>query len=186
MEPIDNTKAFITGSPVWGTVLGIAQRNNIVMGAVNHPMLAERLIAVNGATYYRGRELEFKRLRPQSQSEKPLAHCVIATSSLNTMAAFERAQFSKLAQAVRHVIYYYDCYAYTLLAKGYIDAVLECHFKPYDFLGLVPVLKGAGCCVCNWQGSEVCYASKVLVSRNRSVQANVLELINDVGQPCTR
>ncbi|AHL31099.1 MAG: Histidinol-phosphatase [Candidatus Hodgkinia cicadicola] len=179
VDPIDGTKAFVSGSPIWGTILGVAKRNNVVMGAVNHPMLSERLVAVGGATYYRGRNTKFKRLALQSQCAKPLTQCVVATSSADVLTAIERAKFAKLTRAVRQVIYYYDCYVYTLLAKGYVDAVFDCRFRPYDFLGLLPVLKGIGCCVCNWQGNEVCYSDKILVSRNADVRTNLLELIND-------
>lgn len=161
--------------------MGVAKRNNVVIGAVGHPMLSERLVGINGATYYCGRNTKFKRLASQSQRAKPLAQCVVATSSADVMTAIERAKFVKLTRAVRHVIYYYDCYVYTLLAKGYVDAVFECRFRPYDFLGLLPVLKGVGCCVCNWQGGEVCYADKILVSRNADTQTGLLELINDIG-----
>ncbi len=59
--PIDDS-ALVSGSPIWGAILGIAKRNNIVMGAVSHPMLAEGLVAVGGTTYYRGCNAEFKRL----------------------------------------------------------------------------------------------------------------------------
>ncbi|XXN13564.1 MAG: inositol monophosphatase family protein [Candidatus Hodgkinia cicadicola] len=181
VDPIDGTKAFASGSPIWGTILGIARHNSIVIGAVDHPMLAERLVAIEGTTYYRGFNAEFKRLPLQPRCSKPLVQCVVATSSADVMTAIERAKFAKLTRAVRHVIYYYDCYVYTLLAKGYIDAVFECRFRPYDFLGLVPVLKGIGCCISDWQGNEVCYADKVLISRNADIQTNMLALINDIG-----
>ncbi|AUG34105.1 Histidinol phosphatase [Candidatus Hodgkinia cicadicola] len=181
VDPIDGTKAFVSGSPIWGTILGIAKRNNIVMGAVNHPMLTERLVAVDGVTYYRGCDANFKRLPLQSQRAKPLTQCVVGTSSADAMSVAERAKFAKLTRVARHVIYYCDCYVYTLLAKGYVDAVVECRFRPYDFLGLVPVLKGVGCCICNWQGAEACYADKILVSRNADIQTSLLELINDIN-----
>ncbi|ATW06122.1 Histidinol phosphatase [Candidatus Hodgkinia cicadicola] len=180
VDPIDGTKAFVSGSPIWGTILGIAKHNNIVMGAVNHPMLAERLVAVGGATYYRGCGAEFKRLSLQSECAKPLAQCVVATSSADALTTSERVKFVKLTRAVRHVVYYYDCYVYTLLAKGYVDAVFECRFRPYDFLGLVPVLKGIGCLISDWQGAEVCYADNILVSRNADIQTSLLALINGI------
>ncbi|XXM93248.1 MAG: inositol monophosphatase family protein [Candidatus Hodgkinia cicadicola] len=177
VDPIDGTKAFISGSPVWGTILGVLEHNNIAMGGVNHFMLSERIVAVNGITYYRGANASFRRLPLQPRCSKPVAQCVIATSSIDAMTAAERAKFNTLARCARHVVYNYDCYAYTLLMKGYVDAVVECHFKPYDFIGLLPALKGIGCCVCNWRGREVCCADKVLVSRSAGVQANVLALI---------
>ncbi|AUG91368.1 Histidinol phosphatase [Candidatus Hodgkinia cicadicola] len=179
VDAIDSTKAFVSGSPIWGTILGVAKRSNVVMGAVNHPMLSERLVAVGGATYYRGCNAKFKRLASQPQRAKPLNQCVVAASSADVMTAIERAKFAKLARAVRQLIYCYDCYVYTLLAKGYVDAVFDCRFRPYDFLGLLPVLKGISCCVCSWQGGEACYADKILVSRNADIRADLLELIND-------
>ncbi|XXM90070.1 inositol monophosphatase family protein [Candidatus Hodgkinia cicadicola] len=180
IDPIDGTKSFVSGSPVWGTILGIANGNNVIMGAVDHPMLSERLIAVGGVTYYRARAASFKRLTSQFKCDKRLSQCVVATSSANVMTSFERVKFSKLARAARNVIYYYDCYAYTLLIKGYIDVIVECHFKPYDFVGLVPILKGIGCFVCDWQGNDVCYSDRVLVSRSLSVQNSALDLMNAV------
>ncbi|ATW06022.1 Histidinol phosphatase [Candidatus Hodgkinia cicadicola] len=180
VEPIDCANALATGSPIWGTILGIARRNNIVMGAVDHPMLTERLVAIGGATYYRDCGAGFRRLRLQSQRAKPLAQCVVAVASADVASAFERAKFAKLTRAVHRMIYCCDCYVYTLLAKGYIDAVVECRFRPYDFVGLVPVLKGVGCSISNWQGDGMCCAGKVLVSRSAGVQTSLLALINNI------
>ncbi|ATY93538.1 Histidinol phosphatase [Candidatus Hodgkinia cicadicola] len=179
IDPIDGTKSFIRGSSVWGTILGLAKRNNVVMGAVGHPMMNERLVAVGGNSYYGGGGGGFKRLPLQSQDDKPLSKCVVATSSIDLMSVRERAKFVKLVEATQHTIYYYDCYAYTLLSKGYIDIIVECHFKPYDFVGLVPILKATGCCVCDWQGNDVCYSDRVLVVRNSKIKASVLPFVND-------
>ncbi|XXN19682.1 MAG: inositol monophosphatase family protein [Candidatus Hodgkinia cicadicola] len=180
VDPIDGTKSFICGSPVWGTILGLTKHNNVVMGAVGHPMLNERLVGVGGVAYYGANVTGFKQLPLQSQDDKPISKCVIATSSADVMSVSERAKFSKLAGAARHTINCYDCYAYTLLSKGYIDAVVECHFRPYDFLGLVPILKGTGCCVCDWQGNDVCYSDRVLVARNYRIKTKVLSFIGDM------
>ncbi len=161
--------------------MGIAKRDNIVMGAVNYSALTERLVAVGGITYYRGCDAKFRRLPLQPQCAKPLAQCVVAVSSADAATIIERAKFAKLMRVVRRVVYCSDCYVYTLLAKGYIDAVFECRFRRYDFLGLVPVLKGTGCCISDWRGTEVCCADGMLVSRNAGIQTSLLGLINDIN-----
>ncbi|XXN13719.1 MAG: inositol monophosphatase family protein [Candidatus Hodgkinia cicadicola] len=177
VDPIDGTKAFASGSPIWGTLLAVSKRGNVVLGAAGYAALNERLIGIGGKTYYRSAHANYKRLFLQCQLDKPLSECVIATSSVAVMTALERSKFNKLADVVRNVVLCYDCYAYALLLKGYVDAVVECRFKPYDFVGLVPILRGAGCCVCDWEGNETCYATKVLVSANLNIQTKVLALI---------
>ncbi|XXM93459.1 inositol monophosphatase family protein [Candidatus Hodgkinia cicadicola] len=180
VDPIDGTKAFVSGSPVWGTILGLSKLGNIVLGAVNYPMLGERLISLGGLTYCRiGASSSFRPLKPRCSVNKPISRCIVATSSASAMTSDELTRFARLEAKVMNTIRCYDCFAYSLLAKGCIDAVVECHFKPYDFVGLVPILKGAGCLVSDWSGNETCYASRIVASRSPTLHTELLAIINN-------
>ncbi|WGS83428.1 MAG: inositol monophosphatase family protein [Candidatus Hodgkinia cicadicola] len=180
VDPIDGTKAFVSGSHVWGTILGLSKLGNIVLGAVNYPMLGERLISLGGSTYCRiGSSSSFMSLKPRCLVNKHISRCIVATSSASVMTSDELARFTRLETKVMHTIHCYDCYAYALLAKGCIDAVIECHFKPYDFVGLVPILKGAGCLITDWSGNETSYDERIVASRSPKLQDCLLAAINN-------
>ncbi len=176
IDPIDGTKSFICGSPIWGTVIGILRDGCLSVGGVNYSVLKERLIGINRKTFYiteyGSSEIKARKF------QRNLNEYIISTSSLGIMNLDEMKQFKKLYTIVRHTILNYDCYAYILLLKGYIDAILECHLKPYDFLGLVPVLRNAGLLISNWQGKSVIYSSKVLVCSSVEVKNNIVRILN--------
>ncbi len=120
----------------------------IQLGAVDHPVVGERLVAVGGQTYYRRGDGAFGALKVVGQAKR-LEACVLATSSVAIMPASAKAAFLDVSSRALHVVYDHDCYAFTLLAKGKVDAVVEFGLKPCDFAGLVPVLASAGCQVLN-------------------------------------
>ncbi len=167
LNPINNTKSFSYGLPVWGTSISLIKNGNYIFGAIDHPCLNERLISIGNNTYYKNCYETI--LLPKIITSKNINQCAIATSSLPTMTNNEKEMFLSLSNEVQHVIYNYDCYAYTLLMKGYIDIVIDCGLKPYDFLPLVPMLKSLGFNISDWEGNEVCYSDKVIVTRSCKV-----------------
>lgn len=93
------------------------------------------------------------------------------------MTPLECDAFAELFDAAAHVIFDYDCYAYTLLAKGRIDAVVDCRLRPRNFVGFVPILKGAGCVVSDWSGRDVCYSERIIAARTAKIRDDIVELM---------
>ncbi|MFP3038255.1 MAG: inositol monophosphatase family protein [Candidatus Hodgkinia cicadicola] len=182
IDPVDGTKAFACGSRVWGTLLALITGGDLRLGALNHPELHERLIGIAGKTYWSRDGCDFRILKTPTEA-KQICDCIVATSSYDLMDSLERSAFAELADTVEYVVFDYDCYAYTLLAKGKIDAVVDCRLRPHDFIGLVPILKGAGCVVSDWSGRDVCFSGRTIAARTAEIRDDIVELMTGGGGP---
>ncbi|MFP3038082.1 MAG: inositol monophosphatase family protein [Candidatus Hodgkinia cicadicola] len=176
VDAVGGAKAFACGSKIWGTLLAFAAGGYLRLGALDHPGLHERLIGIEGKTYWSQDGCDFRILKTATEA-KQIRECVVATSSYSLMDSLERNAFAQLADVATYVIFDYDCYAYTLLAKGQIDAVVDCRLQPHEFVGLAPILKGAGCVVSDWSGRDVCYSKRIIAARTAAIRDDIIELM---------
>ena len=149
LDPIDGTKAFITGLPIFGTLIALLHRGVPVLGVIDQPILKERWIGAAG--------------RPSTLNGQPIK--VRACASLDKAYMYSTAplmfpgpiakRHESLAEQVKLFRWGGDCYAYGLLAAGHVDLVVENSLKLYDFAALVPVIKGAGGLITDWKGREL-------------------------------
>jgi inositol-phosphate phosphatase/L-galactose 1-phosphate phosphatase/histidinol-phosphatase len=149
LDPIDGTKAFITGLPIFGTLIALLHRGVPVLGIIDQPISKERWIGANG--------------RPSTLNDKPIK--VRACAALDKAYMYSTAplmfpgptakRHEALAEKVKLFRWGGDCYAYGLLAAGHVDLVVENSLKLYDFAALVPVIKGAGGMITDWKGREL-------------------------------
>jgi len=146
-DPIDGTKAFITGKPSFGTLIALLHKGEPVLGVLNQPILGEQWIGAAGhPTTFNGKEV---RTRPCGSLDKAVLYATDPTMFVGAdMDAFRR-----LEGAVKLRRFGADCYAYGLLALGFVDLVCEADLKLYDFAALVPIIRGAGGLVTDWQGN---------------------------------
>jgi histidinol phosphatase-like enzyme (inositol monophosphatase family) len=149
LDPIDGTKAFITGKPMFGTLIALVRRGVPILGIVDQPVLGDRWL---GAA---GRPSKFKGAPCRTRLCHDLDKAVLNATSPDMFHGENAASFQRLAQAARLTLYGGDCYAYGLLAAGFIDLVVEADLKPYDFCALVPVIRGAGGAIADWHGRPV-------------------------------
>ena len=154
LDPIDGTKAFITGLPIFGTLIALLHRGTPVMGVIDQPILGERWLgAIGQATTFNGAPAATRRCRE-------LSSALLATTS---PALFDDGQlhaFEHLDAGVRSTVLGGDCYNYACLASGHLDLVVEAGLKLHDFAALVPVVEGAGGRMCDWQGDPLTADSK--------------------------
>lgn len=147
LDPIDGTKSFITGRPLFGTLIALAHRGRPVLGIIDQSILHERWVGTAGeGAVHNGRPI---RVRPCPRIEDAV---LFATSPRLFGAGAESAAFERVAGRVRLPMFGGDCYAYGLLAMGFADLVVEAGLQPYDFMALVPVIEGAGGSITDWQG----------------------------------
>ncbi len=148
LDPIDGTRAFITGRPIFGTLIALLEDDTPILGLIDQPVTGERWIGVSGrATVFRG---------PYGGSAgcracPVLAHAELSATSPEMLGPY-RAIWDRLAAASRRVTWGGDCYAYGLLALGQIDVIAEADLKPWDWAALVPVIAGAGGSMTDWSG----------------------------------
>ncbi|KAJ6799463.1 bifunctional phosphatase IMPL2, chloroplastic-like [Iris pallida] len=149
LDPIDGTKSFITGKPLFGTLIALVHKGIPIVGVIDQPVLRERWIGMNGRrTTLNGREISTRPCEKLSQA-------YLYTTSPHLFSADAEEAFSRVRNKVKVPLYGCDCYAYALLASGFVDLVIESGLKPYDFLSLVPVIEGAGGSITDWKGNKL-------------------------------
>ncbi|MBI4968135.1 MAG: histidinol-phosphatase [Rhodospirillales bacterium] len=173
LDPIDGTRAFITGKPSFGTLIGLWEGERPILGIIDQAILNERWLGVAGRpTTLNGKPV---RCRPCDAVSKAALYATAPEMFAgDTAPAFER-----LRQAVKLPRFGADCYAYALLASGFVDLVAEASLKPYDYAALVPVIEGAGGVTSDWQGRPLTLKSNgtVLAAGDARAHAQALALL---------
>ncbi|UYN95299.1 MAG: histidinol-phosphatase [Enhydrobacter sp.] len=173
LDPIDGTKAFITGLPIFGTLIALLHRGSPVLGVIDQPILGERWVGVAGArTTLNGAPIAVRACESLGQAY------MYSTSPIMFPGAYERPHRA-LTEKVKLFRWGGDCYAYGLLAAGHVDLVVEASLKLYDFAALVPVIKGAGGLVTDWRGGELDMRSdgSVLAAGDPAVHRAAIEVL---------
>ena len=148
IDPIDGTKAFASGKPLFGTLISLAHRGRPVLGVIETPALEERWSASEGGpALFHGKSCRVR--APRGLRD--------AVGYFGTPSTFEGAGAPALtlAERVQWTNWQCDCYAYGLLASGHVDLVVEHDLTPYDFAALVPVIEAAGGVVVDWSGEPL-------------------------------
>jgi inositol-phosphate phosphatase/L-galactose 1-phosphate phosphatase/histidinol-phosphatase len=147
LDPIDGTKSFITGRPLFGTLIALAHRGRPVLGLIDQTILRERWVGVAGMpSTWNGRPIR-TRACPGLEDAT-----LFTTSPLLFEPGAESDAYHAVQARVRLPMFGGDCYAYGLLAAGFADLVVEAGLAPYDFMALAPVIEGAGGRITDWQG----------------------------------
>ena len=153
LDPIDGTKSFISGIPLFGTLIALAVEGRPVLGVIDQPILRERWI---GAA---GRATTLNGTPSRTRACPGLADATLFATAPD-MFGEDTAAFARLRAAVKLARYGADCYAYAVLASGFVDLVAETDLKPYDYSALVPVIEGAGGVMTDWDGRAPTLASE--------------------------
>lgn len=150
IDPIDGTRAFISGVPVWGTLIGFMVDGRAEAGLMDQPFTGETYVGLPGRSTYR-RGAEEIVLKTSTVTEIARAKLSTTAPDLFTQTGTER-QWSALRSRALQTRYGLDCYAYCLLAAGHIDLVVEPGLKNVDIAPLVPIIENAGGIVTTWDG----------------------------------
>ncbi len=173
LDPIDGTKSFISGVPLFGTLIALAHQGRPILGIIDQPISRERWIgAIGRPTILNGTPI---RCRPCAA----VAAATVFSTSPDMFKGGDAAAFARVAASAKLVRYGADCYAYGILALGSIDLVIEASLKPYDFSAMVPIVAGAGGIASDWRGMPLSLASdgRVLVAGDRRAHQQALALL---------
>ncbi|MDB5414921.1 MAG: histidinol-phosphatase [Rubritepida sp.] len=157
LDPIDGTRAFLTGRPLFGTLIGLLHHGEPVLGLIDQPVTRERWVGVSG------QPTRFVSPLGGTAGCRPCASLAVAELSCTSPEMFppdEAARFERVRKAARRVTWGGDCYAYGLVPLGLIDAVVESSLKPWDWAALVPVIEGAGGRMTDWNGAALTLESR--------------------------
>lgn len=149
LDPIDGTKSFVTGKPLFGTLIALLRDGRPIVGVIDMPALDERWLGVEGLpTSFSGRQVRVRAC-------DGLDHAWLYATSPQMFDAGEAIAFERLRRACYAAVWGADLYAYGLLASGRVDLVCEASLKPYDYCAVVPVIAGAGGIITDWQGAPL-------------------------------
>jgi myo-inositol-1(or 4)-monophosphatase len=171
LDPIDGTKSFITGFPLFGSLIALMQGERPVLGVLEAPALAERWLGCEGrATLFNGRQV-------RTSACQSLGAAVVYTTTAETFSAGERRRYEALAMRAALRRYGGDCYLYGMLASGCCELVIEVQLKPHDFMAVIPVVEGAGGRVSDWRGAPLSMRSdgRVVAAANETLWRQAVE-----------
>ncbi len=174
IDPIDGTRAYICGIPTWGTLVALNDGQKPVYGLLDQPYLRERYLATPQGTMLNGNRIS---CRPCGD----LSNATISTTDPDQFFACDSdAQaFRRVAAQARLVRNGYDCYAYAMVAAGFMDVVIESGLEAYDIQALIPIVEGAGGIVTDWTGGSAAAGGQVIAASSRELHRQVLQLLND-------
>jgi inositol-phosphate phosphatase/L-galactose 1-phosphate phosphatase/histidinol-phosphatase len=171
LDPIDGTKSFITGFPLFGSLIALAQGTRPVFGVLEAPALGERWVGCEGLpTLFNGAPVRTSNCQSIEQAR-------VYTTTIETFRGADRELFERATGRAALRRYGGDCYLYGLLASGFCDLVIEMSMKPHDYLALVPVVEGAGGKMSDWSGAPLSTETgdKVLAAATTELWEQALE-----------
>lgn len=173
LDPIDGTRAFITGGPQWGTLIALNDGEKPVLGILDQPFTRERWIGHGGKAELLARG-SVRKLK--TRACPTLKEAVISTTHpWSYFTDAEQTAFRAIDAKARMTRFGGDCYAYGLLAMGLMDAVIESALQPWDIQALIPIVEGAGGIVTSWTGGDAQDGGQVVASGDERLHAALLK-----------
>ena len=178
IDPIDGTRAFVCGMAQWGTLIALNDGVKPIMGVLDQPYLGERWSSVQGKTRFRRHQGPDRVLK--TRACRQLATAVLSTTSpVGYFDESETRAFWSLSNQAQLTRFGGDCYAYGLLAMGFIDVIVEAGLKPWDIQALIPIIEQAGGVVTDWQGVPCPQGGQVVACGDPALLPAVLQALAD-------
>jgi histidinol phosphatase-like enzyme (inositol monophosphatase family) len=175
IDPIDGTRAFISGLPLWGTLVGLLEDGRAVAGMMSQPFTRELFHAGGG-----GGRHEWPG-GAKALATRPTRHLDEAILCTTTPALFQgdqREAYDRVESSVRLARYGTDCYAYAMLSAGQVDLVVEAGLNPYDIVALVPLIEAAGGVVTTWDGGRPEGGGDIVAAATPQLHEAALSVLN--------
>ncbi len=174
LDPIDGTKSFISGVPLFGTLISLTRGGHPILGIIDQPISGERWVGAAG----RPSTLNGAAIRCRDCAG--LGGATLFATTPDMFRGPDAASFARVSKAAKLVRFGADCYAYGLLAAGFVDLVVEASLKPYDFCAMIPIVEGAGGIATDWRGEKLGLGSdgRVLVAGDRRAHAAARGLLD--------
>ena len=173
LDPIDGTLAFLAGIPVFGTLIALVRDGVPVIGVVDMPAIGDRWIGGAGMATTRNGET----VRTRACAD--LSTALLSTSNPDFYADAEFRQFERLKEAAQWTVYGGSCLAYAQLAAGRIDLSIDAGLDAFDYCALIPVIRGAGGEITDWEGAAVTLSSggRILAAGDPRAHTRALEIL---------
>lgn len=176
IDPIDGTRSFISGIPVWGTLVGLLHKGRAVAGMMAQPFTHELFFATSQGSFFQHADDT-----PRQLKVRKTINLAEATLFSTTPSLFDEKTcpgFNRLEQTVRLTRFGTDCYAFAMLASGFIDLVIEAGLKPYDIVALVPVIEKAGGIITQWNGRSAEQGGNIIAAATPQLYEAALQKLH--------
>ncbi len=167
IDPIDGTKSFIQGMPLWGTLISLSKNGNIILGLADIPVLDERYIGYENKSY---KITNGKKTNLKIRNNKEISDSILNTTSPYLFAnKNDQSSFERLSKRVKLTRLGGDCYSYCLLADGHVDIVVESGLNPWDIRALEPIIINAGGILKTWDNKKISNGGRIIACTNKKI-----------------
>ena len=178
LDPIDGTRAFLSGAPTWGVLIALSDKAGPIYGLIDQPYIGERFEGGFGMARMSGPQgARILRVR----GERDMSEAILFTTFPEVGSAEEGAAFRAVSDKVRLTRYGMDCYAYAMLAAGQIDLVIEAGLNAYDIQAPIAVIQAAGGIVTDWCGGPVHGGGRVVAAAGRAQHEAALDILSKLA-----
>jgi histidinol phosphatase-like enzyme (inositol monophosphatase family) len=174
LDPIDGTRGFITGLPLWGTLIGLSHEGAPLVGMMDQPYTGERFWNAPEGARFRGPGGEMAIAARKCAS---LGEAILASTGPDMFSEPQFNRFSRLSASVRMTRFGGDCYLYCMVAAGFIDIVAEAGLKPFDIAPLIPIIRASGGVVTTWDGGDPSSGGQILACGDPALHEEALKLL---------
>jgi myo-inositol-1(or 4)-monophosphatase len=175
LDPVDGTRAFITGRHEWGSLIALEKDEMPVLGIIDQPVLGERFLGVHGRSVLIEGEKRTPLKVRECASLKDAILC--ATDPGQYFSTVQQAAFARVKEEVRMTRYCGDCYLFAVLAMGFVDIVIEAGFSRWDIAALIPIVEGAGGVITSWDGGDCRDGKTILACGDRRIHEEAMALL---------
>jgi myo-inositol-1(or 4)-monophosphatase len=175
LDPIDGTRAFVTGMPTWATLIGLNFQGKPAIGLMNQPFVGETFFANPQGSWVNYKE---KQLKLQCRPPRSPADWTLTTTAPELYrTAQEKAVLARMTSSVKLTRYGGDAYFFCLLAAGHVDVAMDARMQIYDIAPLIPIISGAGGCVSTWDGRDASAGGNVVSANSPETLKEALSMI---------
>lgn len=175
LDPIDGTRAFLSGTPTWGVLIAVMDADGPIMGLIDQPYIGERFFGGFGEAWVDG---PMGRAPLACRAPRALKDAILFTTFPEVGTPEEGCAFHTLSAEVQLTRYGMDCYGYALVATGQIDLVVEAGLQAYDIQGPMAVIEAAGGVVTDWEGNPPHMGGRVIAAANPEIHAAALRVLS--------
>ncbi|PPR37321.1 MAG: Fructose-1,6-bisphosphatase/inositol-1-monophosphatase [Alphaproteobacteria bacterium MarineAlpha6_Bin4] len=176
VDPLDGTKGFVTGKPLFGTLIGLMKNNTPYIGVLNQPILKERWVGIaNKLAKYNNSKVRSRKIKKLKGSK------MYATSPMMFSGKNQRI-YKSVRSKIGETLFGADCYAHGLMALGFVDVLLEANLKPYDYIASAAIISGAGGKMTDWKGDDLNLYSdgRIVAAGDPKIHEQLLKIIQKV------
>ncbi|QGA57822.1 histidinol-phosphatase [Brucella sp. 2280] len=176
IDPVDGTRAFISGLPVWGTLVGLTVDGDARAGMMSQPFTGELFYSDGDGAYLQRDDGAPRRLCVRKNAV--LEDATLFTTTPALFKGDDRKAFDRLESAVRLSRYGVDCYAFAMLAGGFVDIVVEAGLQTYDIAALIPIIEQAGGVVTRRDGGPAEQGGDIVAAATPALHQAALDLLH--------